>query len=482
MTTDKTNTMEGIAMPGVLRLWETSPSGLDPRADSFLSSLSVDSRLLEVDLEGSRAHAAMLGQKGIIPPSSASALTQVLGAMLDEARAGKLKIDPAAEDVHSFIEQELTRRLGETGKMVHAGRSRNDQVALDMKLYLRQSFAEAKKGIADIIGALCDLAAANLHTLMPAYTHLRRAQPSTFAYHLMAWAAMLERDYSRFKDAAARADECPLGSAAVAGSGLPLDRLAVAHALGFARPTRNAMDSTADRDACVDYASAASTLMMHLSRMSEEIILWSSAEFGFIDIADRCSTGSSIMPQKRNPDVAELARGKTGRVFGSLMSLLTIQKGLPLGYDRDLQEDKHAVFDIRDTLDSLLPAFVAQIEAIQPKPEVMASALATGFAEATDLAELLVARGVPFRDGYAATKAAIAAAVSKKASLSGLDDAELATVSPAFRQAGISAGDLASYLSPEACVARRNLAGGPAPERVTEEISRLRAFVEAATI
>ena len=465
-------------MPGVLKLWETSPSGLDPRADSFLSSNAVDSRLLEVDLQGSAAHAAMLGAQGVISVQRSDALAQALATMLAEAQAGTLKPNAEAEDVHSFIEQELTRRLGDTGKSVHAGRSRNDQVALDMKLYLRQSFREAQGGIHDAIGALCDLAASHVRTYMPAYTHMRRAQPSTLAFHLLAWCAALERDYGRFSDAAIRADECPLGSAAVAGSGLPLDREAVSVALGFSRPTRNAMDSTADRDACVEYAAAASTLLMHLSRFCEEIILWSSAEFGFMDIANECSTGSSIMPQKRNPDVAELIRGKTGRIFGSLVSLLTIQKGIPLGYDRDLQEDKAAVFDVRDTLAGVLPAFAALIEALRPRPEAMAAALRSGYAEATDLAELLVTKGVPFRDAYAATKSAIGIATEQRIPLSALTDEQLARTTSAFAQAGIKAADLQAYLEPAACVARRNLVGGPAPERVLEELARLRAFVD----
>ncbi|TFG81940.1 MAG: argininosuccinate lyase [Spirochaetales bacterium] len=464
-------------MPGVLKLWETSPSGLDTRVEAFLSSLSVDSRLLEIDLEGSAAHVAMLGASGVIPGSHSEALTRTLSAMLAEARSGSLKPDASAEDVHSFIEQELTRRLGDAGKSVHAGRSRNDQVALDMRLYLRSAFREAGGGILDAISALCDLAAENVETYMPSYTHLRRAQPSTLAFHLLAWCAALERDRGRFIDAAARANECPLGSAAVVGSGLPLDRDAVARALGFSRPSRNAMDATADRDACVEYAAAASTLIMHLSRFCEEIILWSSAEFGFMDIANACSTGSSIMPQKRNPDVAELIRGKTGRVFGSLVSLLTIQKGLPLGYDRDLQEDKAAVFDLSDTLAGVLPAFVALVQALKPKPEAMEAALEAGFAEATDIAELLVAKGVPFRDAYGATKAAIAAAAAKGVNLASLGDDELATASDAFSLAGIKASELAGFVQPAACVARRDLVGGPAPVRVREEIARLYGFI-----
>jgi argininosuccinate lyase len=448
--------------------------------------MSVDSRLLEVDLVGSAAHAAMLGDSGVIPPASSQALAEALAAMLAEARGGSLTPDAASEDVHSFIEQELTRRLGDAGKAVHAGRSRNDQVALDMRLYLREAFDEAKAGILGAIRASCALASAHVETYMPSYTHMRRAQPSTLAFHLLAWCAALERDYGRFSDAAKRADECPLGSAAVAGSGLPLDREAVATALGFSRPSRNAMDATADRDACVEYAAAASSLVMHLSRFCEEIILWSSAEFGYMDIADECSTGSSIMPQKRNPDVAELIRGKSGRVFGSLVALLTIQKGIPLGYDRDLQEDKQPVFDLKDTLAGALPAFVALIEALRPKPAAMAAALESGFSEATDLAELLVMKGVPFRDAYGATKAAIAAAIAKgeaagnAASLHALSDTELASATDAFAKAGIKAAELTEYLQPSACVARRSLVGGPAPERVREEIARLGEFIARA--
>lgn len=464
-------------MPGVLKLWETSPSGLDPRVEPFLSSLSADARLLEADLEGSAAHAAMLGRAGVIPEATASALVRELGAMLAEARSGALVPAELAEDVHSFIEQELTRRLGDAGKAVHAGRSRNDQVALDMRLYLRRAFGEAERGVLEAIAAILGLASTNVETYMPSYTHLRRAQPSTLAFHLLAWCAALERDYGRFRDAARRADECPLGSAAVAGSGLPLDRDAVAAALGFSRPSRNAMDATGDRDACVEYAAAAATLLTHLSRFCEEIILWSSPEFGFMSIADRCSTGSSIMPQKRNPDVAELIRGKSGRVFGSLVALLTIQKGLPLGYDRDLQEDKAAVFDLRDTLAGALPAFAALVEALAPDTLAMARALETGFAEATDLAELLVAKGVPFRDGYAAAKAAVASAEAKGLGLAGLGDDDLRAASTAFEAAGIKASELGAYLRPEACVARRCGVGGPAPERTREEIARLGAFV-----
>lgn len=461
------------------KLWELGAGALNPKVEAFLSSLAVDKRFMEVDLEGSAAHASMLGKTGIIKRDMADSLVYAILEMLEEARAGKLEVDDGCEDIHSFVEQELTRRLGAAGRAVHSGRSRNDQVALDMRLYLRKAFSDAQHGILVIIDSLCDLAAKHTESIMPSYTHLRRAQPSTLAFHLLAWCAALERDYGRFKDASIRANECPLGSAAVAGSGLPLDREAVALSLGFARPSRNAMDATADRDACTEYAAAASIFMMHLSRYCEELILWSSSEFDFMEIADDCSTGSSIMPQKRNPDVAELARGKSGRVFGALMELLTIQKGLPLAYNRDLQADKEAVFGIHDTLKSLFPAFAALVEDLKPKTANMAKALESGFAEATDLAELLTGLGLPFRDSYAAVKKAVAIADSKKLRLKELNNADLAEASPFFEEFGIDAAKLGTWLEPQACVSRRNHVGGPAPERVKEEIDRLKAFVKA---
>ena len=339
------------------KLWEMGSSGLDPRIDAFLSSVAVDGRLLPEDLAGSIAHVRMLGERGILPAASAHALAAELEGLAAEARAGSLVPDPGAEDVHSFVEGELTRRLGEAGKAVHAGRSRNDQVAVDLRLFLKGAFERARLGVLAAIGAVLDLAEGHTATLMPGYTHLQRAQPVTFAFHLLAWCAALERDAGRFEDGGRRADECPLGSCALAGSGLPLDREATASALGFARPSRNAMDATSDRDACVEYAAAASILLMHLSRFCEEVVLWSSEEFSFVKVGPACSTGSSVMPQKRNPDTAEVIRGKAGRVFGGLVNLLVIQKGLPLAYGRDLQEDKEALFDVVDTVEGCLEAF-----------------------------------------------------------------------------------------------------------------------------
>ncbi len=461
------------------KLWEVGSSGLDPRVDAFLSSVAVDRRLLPEDLEGSIAHARMLGAQGILPAASAKALVAELEALRAEAAAGSLVPDPKAEDVHSFVEGELTRRLGEAGKAVHAGRSRNDQVAVDLRLFLKRAFRRGRLGVLKAVSAILDLAEGHTSTLMPGYTHLQRAQPITFAFHLLAWCAALERDAGRFADGGARADECPLGSGALAGSGLPLDREAVAVDLGFARPSRNAMDATADRDACVEYAAAASTLLMHLSRFCEEVVLWSSEEFSFVRVGPACSTGSSIMPQKRNPDTAEVIRGKAGRVFGGLVNLLVIQKGLPLAYGRDLQEDKEALFDVVDTVDGCLEAFAILMESLEPNPERMRQAARSGFLEATDVAELLVLKGIPFRSAYGAAKQAVLTCLSLGLKPADLTDPDLAGISPLFAQAGIRADQLAAYLDLEACVARRSMTGGPAPERTRAEIARLRAWVLA---
>lgn len=462
------------------KLWEVGSSGLDPRVDAFLSSVAVDGRLLPEDLEGSIAHARMLGARGILPAASAKALVSELEALRAEAASGSLVPDPKAEDVHSFVEGELTRRLGDIGRAVHAGRSRNDQVAVDLRLFLKSAFGRARAGTLNALSSILDLARDHTETLMPGYTHLQRAQPVTFAFHLLAWCAALERDAGRFADGLARADECPLGSGALAGSGLPLDREATAKDLGFLRPSRNAMDATADRDACVEYAAAASTLLMHLSRFCEEIVLWSSEEFSFVKVGPACSTGSSIMPQKRNPDTAEVIRGKAGRVFGGLVSLLVLQKGLPLAYGRDLQEDKEALFDVVDTVDGCLEAFAILVKSLEPNPERMREAARSGFLEATDIAELLVLKGIPFRSAYGAAKQAVLTCLSLGLRPADLSDADLTGISPLFAQAGIRAQELAAYLDLDACVARRNGTGGPAPQRTRDEILRLRAVVAAS--
>ncbi|MDA8409957.1 MAG: argininosuccinate lyase [Treponema sp.] len=462
------------------KLWAGAGAagGLDPDVEAFLSSLAIDSRLLVEDITGSMAHARMLGATGILDQASAGALVAALQALLAEAKEGRLRVDPASEDVHSYVENELTARLGDAGRAVHAGRSRNDQVALDLRLWLRSANASIRKAILEALAAILDLAEAQVETIMPGYTHLQRAQPVTFAHHLLAWAAALERDYGRFIDADARADECPLGSGALAGSSLPLDREMVARELGFARPSRNSMDSVGDRDAATEFAFASSMLATHLSRWGEEICLWAGAEYGFVGLSPSISTGSSIMPQKRNPDPAELVRGKAGRLYGDLLNLLTMQKGLPLAYDRDLQEDKEAVFDAYDTVHASLRAFAALVRGIEPRVDRMLEAAGGGFAWATDAAELLVTKGVPFRTAYGLGKALVEACRARGLDdVAGLSREELAAVHPVLGELGAAA--LAERFSPSACVAARDLVGGPAPARTRAEIGRLRRFMAA---
>lgn len=461
------------------KIWQGSSNAgsLDPDVESYLCSLPFDRRILAEDLECSAAHAAMLGATGIIPAQDAAALVRELKAMLAEHHAGKLPIDEASEDVHSFIEAELTRRLGEAGKAVHAGRSRNDQVAVAFRLYLQRAYGRTIAEVQGVLKALLDLAESQVDTLMPGYTHLQRAQPVSLAHHLLAWAAALERDWGRLRDGLERADECPLGSGALAGSGLAIDREATARALGFARPTRNTMDSVADRDAYAEYAAAAASLMVHLSRAAEDIALWASAEYAFVRVGDKASTGSSIMPQKRNPDPAELIRGKSARVLGGLQALLVLQKGLPYAYNRDLQEDKELFFDIEAATNTSLRAFAALVRALEPDPARMRSALDAGFLEATDVAEYLVREGIPFRTAYLAAKDLVHACLATGRRPADYTSTELAGLHPAFAEARVDGAKLGAYLEPEACVARRSQTGGPAAARVREEIARLRGLV-----
>ncbi len=464
------------------RLWQASNAGggLDPEVDAFLSSLAVDSRLLPEDLECSAAHARMLGATGILPAVEAARIAAELDRMRAEAAAGTLRVSADSEDVHSFIEAELTRRLGDTGKAVHAGRSRNDQVAVAFRLYLKRAFAGTQARMLDAIEAILDLAEDHTRTLMPGYTHLQRAQPVTLAHHLLAWCAALERDHGRLADAARRADECPLGSGALAGSGLPVDREATAAALGFARPTRNSMDSVADRDAAVDYTACAAQIMTHLSRACEDIALWASAEYAFVKVSDRASTGSSIMPQKRNPDPAELIRGKAARVYGDLQALLVMQKGLAYAYNRDLQEDKEILFDAQAAADGSLGAFAVLVSSLVPDTARMRASLDSGFVEATDVAEYLVKAGIPFRTAYVAAKEMVLSCVKSGRRPAELAPAEILALHPAFSLPGFNAASLAAYLDIEACVERRSQTGGPASARTTEEIARLRTFVGAS--
>ncbi|MDR1306878.1 MAG: argininosuccinate lyase [Treponema sp.] len=442
-------------------------------AFAFQASIQVDRRMAAEDITGSRAHAAMLAGQGIIPPETAAALDGELARIGEELAAGTLAVDEGAEDIHSFIEGVLTARLGDAGRTVHAGRSRNDQVAVDLRLYLKTVVPRLRDELADTIQVLLDKAEEHAETIMPGYTHLQRAQPVTLGYHLSAWSCALDRDRGRLADALVRLDECPLGAGALAGSTLPLDREAVAGALGFARPTLNAMDSVADRDFALECAGALSILMVHLSRFCEDIVLWASEEFKFVDLAEAWSTGSSIMPQKKNPDFAELIRGKSGRSIGNLVTLLTLLKGLPYAYNKDLQEDKEALFDSIDTAAACLRMFRGMAASAVFNPRRMKAACAGGFLEATDAAEYLVRKGLPFRRAHEAAALVVrdCVAAGQKA-ITQRTLAELKTRSALFE------ADVYAALEPEACAAARKLPGGCAPEEVRRQIRELRRRTE----
>jgi argininosuccinate lyase len=441
----------------------------EAEAFAFQASIGVDARLAQDDIRLSRAHVAMLGKQGIIPAETAAALDAELARIAGELESGALSVDPLAEDIHSFIEGVLTARLGDPGRMVHAGRSRNDQVAADFRLYLKRVLPEIRAEIAETAGVLLDQAEKHIAAVMPGYTHLQRAQPVTLGHHLAAWCAGLERDRGRFGDALMRLDECPLGAGALAGTGLPLDREATARALGFARPSLNSMDSVADRDFALEIAGACAVTMTHLSRFCEDIVLWASEEFGFLNLAEKWSTGSSIMPQKKNPDFAELIRGKSGRTAGNLVSLLTILKGLPYAYDKDLQEDKEALFDSLDTVRACLRIFRGMMAAASFNTERMEAACTGGFLEATDAAEYLVRQGLPFRRAHEAAAQIVRDCLEAgQGSIADRSLAELKKRSELFEE------DIYAALKPAACVEARKLPGGPAPEEVGRQIRELR--------
>jgi argininosuccinate lyase len=448
----------------------------EAEASAFQSSIAVDKRLALDDIRGSRAHTAMLGRQGIIPRETAAALDAELERIAGELESGVLKIDETAEDIHSFIEVVLTERLGDRGRAVHAGRSRNDQVALDFRLYLKRAVPEILAELAETIRALLDRAEEHAAAIMPGYTHLLRAQPVTLGHHLVAWCAGLERDYGRFSGALARLDECPLGAGALAGSTLPLDREAVARDLGFGGPTLNSMDSVADRDFALELAAACAILMTHLSRFCEDLVIWASEEFKFVDLAEKWSTGSSIMPQKKNPDFAELIRGKAARTAGNLTTLITLLKGLPYAYDKDLQEDKEALFDSLDTVRSCLRMFRGMTSSAAFNRERMEAACTGGFLEATDAAEYLVRKGLPFRKAHEA-----AAQVVRDCVAAGQRTIAERSLSDLKTRSDLFEADLYAALSPRACVEARNLSGGPAPAEVRRQIAALRKKLEAAS-
>ncbi len=445
---------------------------LDQKTNDFNSSIPFDQRMAAQDIEGSLAHAAMLQRQGILSAEDGQAIETGLRGILADLKSGALAIDPQAEDIHTFVEGELTRRVGDAGKRLHTGRSRNDQVALDLRLYLRDEVPALREQLRDLIRVLCDKAEAYADVIMPGYTHLQRAQPITFGHHLMAYAEMLLRDIGRLDDAQKRLTVSPLGSGALAATTYPLDREAVAHTLGLSGVTHNSLDGVSDRDFCVELCAALSLVMVHLSRFAEEIILWCSWEFRFIELDDAFSTGSSIMPQKKNPDIAELVRGKSGRVFGDLMALLTMLKGLPLAYNKDMQEDKEAVFDALDTVRLCLTAFVPMIETMTVKPDNMRKAAAGGFINATDCADYLVGKGLPFRDAYKAVGELVALCIDRGLTLETLPLAEYQAVCPLFGE------DVYEAISLDRCVAARRVYGGPAPDNVREQVRRVRALME----
>lgn len=445
---------------------------LDKKTNDFNSSISFDSRMVQEDIEGSIAHATMLASCGIIQEEEAEQICSGLKTILQEIHEGKLQIDPNAEDIHTFVEGELTARIGAAGKRLHTARSRNDQVALDIRCYLKKECASLVEQLRELITVLCNKALENSHNVMPGYTHLQRAQPITFGHHLMAYAEMFLRDIDRLQDAEKRMDVMPLGSGALAGTTYPLDREYTARLLGFSAVTQNSLDGVADRDFCAELACAVSLAMVHLSRFSEEIILWCSWEFKFIELDDAFSTGSSIMPQKKNPDIAELVRGKAGRVFGDLMTLLTMMKGLPLAYNKDMQEDKEAIFDAVDTLRMCLTAFIPMIDTMKVLPQNMRAAAAKGFINATDCADYLVGKGLPFRDAYKITGALVAMCIESGHTLETLPIEEYQAMCPEFDV------DVYEAISLENCVNGRTVLGGPAPQNVEEQAHRVLALLE----
>jgi len=440
---------------------------LDPSVNDFNSSISFDGRMVFEDIEGSIAHATMLGACGIITEEESRTIKTALQGIAADLKNGTLQLDPNAEDVHTNIESVLTERIGAVGKKLHTARSRNDQVALDIRLYLRGKIGELDASVKTLLQTLITLAEKHTDTIMPGYTHLQRAQPITFAHHLLAYAEMLTRDRGRLKDCNTRMDALPLGSAALAGTTYPIDRKMTAQLLGFSDITHNSLDAVSDRDFCVELASALSILMMHLSRFSEEVILWCSSEFKFVTLDDAYSTGSSIMPQKKNPDIPELVRGKSGRVFGGLMTLLTMLKGLPLAYNKDMQEDKEAIFDAVDTSLLCLSAFNGLMSTITVNKDNMKKASLSGFLSATDCADYLVKKGLPFRDAYKIVGQLVALCLELDTDLEHLPLAEYKKIS------GVFDTDVYEEIALEKIVKDRKVDGGPAPEAVKKEIERL---------
>ena len=453
-----------------MKLWAGRMSGeVDERLNALNASIGFDCRMAKQDIEGSIAHATMLGETGVVSAGDSAKIVEGLKGILADLESGALEIDMTCEDIHTFVEGELTRRIGDAGKKLHTGRSRNDQVALDIRMYLSDRIDALIARAKDLIAALCEVSEEHLHAVMPGYTHLQRAQPVTLAHYLMAYAQMLLRDIDRLTDCKRRTRVMPLGSGALAGTTYPLDRARVSELLGFNGITANSMDGVSDRDFALELLSDLSILMMHLSRFSEEICLWCSWEFRFVTLADAFSTGSSIMPQKKNPDITELVRGKTGRVYGDLMALLTAMKALPLAYNKDMQEDKEALFDALDTAELSLEVLAPMVRTAVFHTDNMRKAAAAGFINATDCADYLVGKGIPFRDAYGMTGQLVRQCIEQGTTLEALPLEAYREVSPAFDEGVYEAIDLLN------CVERRNLPGGPAPAAVEAQIAGVRA-------
>lgn len=444
----------------------------DTLVDDFNSSIRFDARMYAQDIAGSQAHAEMLGRQGIIPEADADLIVKTLGEIRADIEAGQIEFEIDAEDIHMNIETILISRIGDVGKRLHTGRSRNDQVALDIRMYLRSEIDEISGALKELRKTILAIAQENLAVIMPGYTHLQKAQPITLAHHVMAYYEMFRRDGERLSDCRRRLNVMPLGSGALAGTTYPLDRDFVAEKLGFDGITQNSLDGVSDRDFVCELAFDLSMMMTHLSRFSEEIILWSSHEFGFIELDDAYSTGSSIMPQKKNPDVAELARGKTGRVYGSLMGLLTMMKGLPLAYNKDMQEDKEQIFDAVDTVKMCLPVFSKMLATMRVKKDRMLMGAKGGFTNATDVADYLVKHGLPFRDAHAVVGRMVAYCIEKDTVIDALSMEEMKTFSP------LIGGDIYDAISLETCVNQRKLTGGPAMDtmrRIIENYNQAEA-------
>lgn len=444
----------------------------DRLAYQFNASIHFDRRLLEQDIEGSIAHATMLEKQEIITKDEKDAILAGLSGIREEVKEGKLEITDEYEDVHSFVEANLIERIGDAGKKLHTGRSRNDQVALDMKLYVRQEICEIDGRLKELLGTLLGLMEAHLDTYMPGFTHMQKAQPITLAHHLGAYFEMFKRDRQRMRDIFRRMNVCPLGAGALAGTTYPLDRDYTASLLGFAGPTLNSMDSVSDRDYVIELLSALSIIMMHLSRFSEEVITWNSNEYHFVEIDDAYSTGSSIMPQKKNPDIAELTRGKTGRVYGALMGLLTTMKGIPLAYNKDMQEDKEMAFDAIDTVKDCLTLFNGMVATMRFNKQAMEESAAHGFTNATDAADYLVGKGVPFRDAHGIIGRLVLYCLEKGVAIDALSMEEFKKISPVFEE------DIYEAVSLKTCVERRLTIGAPGMEAMQTVIAINKAYLE----